>query len=84
MQQIKTTTFKRKKFILRAFWFINIEIGILNLHQESLAQNFLMNYPKKLLQDSIFPYNDKHLMCFDWTAVLFISNVLSWDLEMHL
>lgn len=43
----------KAKYILRAFWFINTEIGILYLHQESLAQNFLINLAfDKLLKEA--------------------------------
>lgn len=44
---------------------MNIEIGTLCLHQESLAQNLLIILVfDKILQDSIFPYND-------WTLDVF-------------
>jgi len=41
----------KEKYFLRAFWFINLEIGILYLHP-SLAQNFFLNLAfNKLLKE---------------------------------
>lgn len=50
---ILTGQLLKEKYMCRVFWFINIAIGILYLHQESLAKNFLINLAfDKLLKEA--------------------------------